>query len=150
MSDASQGGWPAIWFINPNGGDDSQEIDVQDGGFTPSAAGLPSDTPANRVFVSTYHTPSGNQTYFGYATPTSMNQEFNTYGMEYDPGRSIKTYFDGRLIGSWTQDVSTAPLELVLSNSQASAATSGYHTTGTSPSPSVMSVAEVQVYALPK
>jgi beta-glucanase (GH16 family) len=149
MSDASQGGWPAIWFIDPNGGGGSQEIDLQEGGFTPKAAGLPGGTPENNVFVSTYHTPSGSQSDFGYATPEPMNAGFNTYGMQYIPGRSIKTYFNGRLVGSWTQDVSTTPYEIVIWNTQAAANTSGYHTTGESPDPSVLSVAEVQVYALP-
>ena len=41
MSDASLGGWPAIWFIDPNSGGGSQEIDLQEGGFTPTDAGLP-------------------------------------------------------------------------------------------------------------
>ena len=36
MSDASQGGWPAIWFIDPSSGGGSQEIDLQEGGFTPN------------------------------------------------------------------------------------------------------------------
>ena len=33
MSEASQGGWPAIWFIDPNGGGGNQEIDLQEGGI---------------------------------------------------------------------------------------------------------------------
>jgi beta-glucanase (GH16 family) len=148
MSDASQGGWPAIWFVDPNGGGGSQEIDLQEGGFTPKGAGLPSDTPENKTFVSTYHTPSDTQSDFGYATPEPMNAGFNTYGMEYIPGRSIKTYFNGRLVGSWTKDISTTPYEIVIWNTQASANTSGFHTTGESPNPSDLSVAEVQVYAL--
>ena len=148
MSDASQGGWPAIWFIDPNGGGGSQEIDLQEGGFTPAGAGLPSTTPENNVFVSTYHTPSDSQSGFAYATPAPLNTGFNTYGMEYVPGHSIKTYFNGRLVGSWTQNISTTPYEIVIWNSQARASTSGFHTTGTSPNPSDMSVAEVQAYAL--
>ena len=80
--------------------------------------------------------------------PRPDEHRFHTYGMEYDPGRSIKTYFDGRLVGSWTQDISTTPYEIVIWNSQASAGTSGFHTTGVSPNPSDLSVAEVQAYAL--
>jgi len=148
MSDASQGGWPAIWFIDPDGGGGSQEIDLQEGGFTPKGAGLPGDTPENKTFVSTYHTPSDSQSDFGYVTPEPMDAGFNTYGMEYIPGRSIKTYFNGRLVGSWTKDISTTPYEIVIWNTQASASTSGFHTTGQSPNPSDLSVAEVQVYAL--
>lgn len=147
MSEASLGGWPAIWFIDPrNGG--SQEIDLQEGGLTPEGVRLPAGTPENNIFVSTYHTPSGSQSSFSYATPEPMNAGFNIYGMEYIPGRSIKTYFNGKLIGSWTQDVSTTPYEIVVWNTQASAGASGFHTTGKSPNPSVLSVAEVQVYAL--
>jgi beta-glucanase (GH16 family) len=148
MSEASQGGWPAIWFIDPNGGKGSQEIDLQEGGFRPAGAGLPSGTPANNVFVSTYHTPSGSESGFSYATPTPMDAGFNTYGMEYEPGRSIKTYFDGHLVGSWTYNISTTPYEIVIWNSQASATTSDFHTTGASPNDSDLSVAEVQAYAL--
>ena len=148
MSDSSQGGWPAIWFIDPSGGGGSQEIDLQEAGFTPASAGLSNATPANRVFVSTYHTPSGSQSDFGYATPAPMNAGFNTYGMEYVPGRSIKTYFDGRLVGSWTHSISTTPYEIVIWNAQANADTSGFHTTGGSPNLSPMTVAEVQAYAL--
>jgi beta-glucanase (GH16 family) len=149
MSDASLGGWPAIWFIDPSDGRGSQEIDLQEGGFTPTGAGLPSRTPENNIFVSTYHTPSGSQSDFSYVTPKPMNAGFNTYGMQYIPGRSIKTYFNGRLVGSWTQNISTTPYEIVIWNTQAAANTSGYHTTGESPDPSVLSVAEVQVYGLP-
>jgi beta-glucanase (GH16 family) len=148
MSDASRGGWPAIWFINPDGGGGSQEIDLQEGGFTPKGAGLPGRTPENNIFVSTYHTPSDRQSDFSHVTPEPMNAGFNVYGMEYIPGRSIKTYFNGRLVGSWTRDISTTPYEIVIWNAQASANASGFHTTGEPGDPSVLSVAEVQVYAL--
>ena len=148
MSDVSRGGWPAIWFIDPNGRGGSQEIDLQEGGFIPTGAGLPGSTPENKTFVSTYHTPSGSQSNFSYVTRKPMNAGFNIYGMEYKPGRSIKTYFNGRLVGSWTKDISTTPYEIVIWNTQASANTSGFHTTGESPSPSDLRVAEVQAYTL--
>jgi beta-glucanase (GH16 family) len=146
MSDAANGGWPAIWFIDPSGSG-SQEIDLQEGGFTAKSVGLPSRTPENKIFVSTYHTPSDSQSDFTYVTGKPMNAGFNIYGMQYIPGRSIKTYFNGRLVGSWTQNVSTTPYEIVIWNAQASVNTSGFHTTGESPDPSDLSVAEVQVYA---
>lgn len=149
MADASQGGWPGIWFIDPDSGGGAQEIDLQEGGFTPTSAGLPSRTPENKIFVSTYHTPSGSQSDFSYVTPKPMNAGFNIYGMQYIPGRSIKTYFNGRLVGSWTQNISTTPYEIVIWNTQAAANTSGYHTVGESPNPSDLSVAEVQVYTSP-
>ena len=148
MPDASGGGWPAIWFIEPSSGGGSQEIDLHEGGFTPTAVGLPRDIPENNVFVSTYHTPSGSQTSFSYATPRPMNAGFNIYGMEYIPGRSITTYFNGTLVGSWTRNISTTPYEVVIWNTQASVNASGFHTTGESPNPSRLSVAEVQAYAL--
>jgi beta-glucanase (GH16 family) len=148
MSDAATGGWPAIWFIDPNGGGGSQEIDLQEGGFTAKSVGLPNRTPENNIFVSTYHTPSGSQSDFTYVTRKPMNAGFNIYGMQYIPGRSIKTYFNGRLVGSWTQNISTTPYEIVIWNAQASPNTSGFHTTGASPDPSDLSVAEVQAYAL--
>ena len=148
MSDASLGGWPAIWFIDPNSGGGSQEIDLQEGGFTPASVGLPSGSPENNIFVSTYHTPTGGHSDFSYVTPKPMNAGFNIYGMQYIPGRSIKTYFNGRLVGSWTQNISTTPYEIVIWNTQARVNTSGYHTTGESPDPSDLRVAEVQAYAL--
>jgi beta-glucanase (GH16 family) len=147
MSDASAGGWPAIWFIDPDGGGGSQEIDLQEGGFIPTGAGLPGSTPENKIFVSTYHTPSGSQSDFSYVTRKPMNAGFNIYGMEYIPGRSIKTYFNGRLVGSWTKNISTTPYEIVIWNTQASGNTSGFHTTGESASPSDLRVAEVQAYS---
>src|SRR5262249_37802404 len=138
-----------IWFLERSSGGSSQEIDLQEGGFTPTGAGLPRGTPENNVFVSTYHTPSGSQSDFSYATPDPMNAGFNIYGMEYIPGRSIKTYFNARLAGSWTQNISTTPLEILIWNTQESANPWGFHPTVDSPNPSVLSVAEVQVYALP-
>ena len=146
MPDSSSGAWPAIWLMDPNAGGGDQEIDVHEGGFTAADAGLPAGTPENNMFVSTYHTPTGSQSGFGHATPTPMNDGYNTYGVEYIPGVSIKTYFNGVLVGSWTQNISTTPYEIVLWNTQASSGTSGYHTVGTSPNPSVLSIAEVQVY----
>jgi beta-glucanase (GH16 family) len=147
MSDASRGGWPGIWFIHPSSGGGAEEIDLQEGGFTPKSAGLPSGTPENKIFVSTYHTASGSQSDFSYVTPKPMNAGFNIYGLQYIPGRSIKTYFNGRLVGSWTQDISTTPYEIVIWNTEANGNASGYHTTGESLDPSILSVAEVQVYA---
>ena len=150
MPDTSLGSWPGIWFIHSSNGGGAQEIDLQEGGFTPKSAGLPSGTPENKIFVSTYHTASGSQSDFTYVTRKPMNARFNIYGMQYIPGRSIKTYFNGRLVGSWTQNISTTPYEIVIWNTQASANASGFHTTGKSPDPSDLSVAEVQVYALPR
>jgi beta-glucanase (GH16 family) len=148
MPQTSLGAWPAIWFIDPNSGGGSQEIDLQEGGFTPAGAGLPIGTGEDNILVSTYHTPAGSQSAFSYATPRPMNAGFNTYGLQYIPGRSIKTYFNGRLVGSWTHDISTTPYEIVIWNTQASVNASGFHTTGQSPEPSDLSVAEVQAYAL--
>jgi len=150
MSDASLGGWPGIWFIHPSSGGGAQEIDLQEGGFTPTTAGLPSSTPENNIFVSTYHTASGSQSDFRFVTPKPMTAGFNIYGMQYIPGRSIKTYFNGRLVGSWTRSISTTPYEIVIWNTQASVNASGFHTTGESPNPSDLTVAEVQAYALPR
>ena len=150
MSDVSLGGWPGIWFIHPSSGGGSQEIDLQEGGFTPKSAGLPSGTPENNIFVSTYHTASGSQSDFSFVTPKPMTAGFNIYGMQYIPGRSIKTYFNGRLVGSWTRSISTTPYEIVIWNTQASVNASGFHTTGESPNPSDLTVAEVQAYALPR
>jgi beta-glucanase (GH16 family) len=148
MPDVSTGGWPAIWFIDPSSGGGSPEIDLQEGGSIPERAGLPDGTPENNIFVSTYHTPSGSETGFSYATPKPMNAGFNNYEMQYIPGRSIKTYFNGRLVGSWTRNISTTPYEIVIWNTQASANASSFHTTGEPRNPSRLSVAEVRAYAL--
>lgn len=146
MSAGTQGGWPAIWFIDPSSGGGSQEIDLHEGGFTASGARLPSGTPVNNIFVSTYHTPSGKQAGASYATPEPMNEGFNIYGMEYIPGRSIKTYFNGQLVGWFTRDISTTPYEIIIWNTQATPGTWGFHTTGQPSGPSELTVAEVQAY----
>ena len=45
--------------------------------------------------------PSGSQSDLAYATPKPMSAGFTICtGMQYIPGRSIKTYFNGRLVGS--------------------------------------------------
>ena len=74
-----------LWFIDPTDGRGSQEIDLQEGGFTAKSLGLPSGTPENNIFVSTYHTPSGSQSDFTHVTRKPLNAGFDVYGMQYIP-----------------------------------------------------------------
>jgi beta-glucanase (GH16 family) len=148
MPNTSTGGWPAIWFLpGPGGsGGDRGEIDLFEGGFLPSDAGLPSTTPANRIFCSHYNGPTTGWVKTCIDAGVDLTASYHIYGMEYIPGVSVKTFLDGRLVGSFTSDINTDPYELIINNSFASPSTSGWHTTGALSSPTTMSVAEVQAY----
>jgi beta-glucanase (GH16 family) len=146
-NDLADGGWPALWFLPGTGtAGDGAEIDLFEGGFTDSNSGLASTVPEDQVFASHYHEPSG--TWVGWAADTGvdMSAGYHTYGMEYIPGKSISTYFDGTLIHTFTTDIDTAPYEIIIDNAETNSNPSSFHDSGTPPNPSVMSVAEVQVY----
>jgi beta-glucanase (GH16 family) len=146
MPDSSTGAWPAIWFLpGPGGtGGDRGEIDLQEGGFLPSNVGLPS-TPVNHIFVSHYFEPNSSTVVASYDTGVDMTAGYHTYGMEYKPGVSVKTYFDGHLVGNWTTKINTDPYEIIINNGHAANSTSGWHTTG-SVSSSDFYIKEVQAY----
>jgi hypothetical protein len=145
---ASTGGWPAIWFLPGPGGKagDRGEIDLFEGGFLPSDVNLASNVPDDQVFASHYNGPTNGWQAAAYNTGVDMSAGYHTYGMEYIPGVSIKTFFDGHMVADFTTDINTDPYEIIINNSQANSTASGWHSSGTAPNPSVMSIAEVQAY----
>jgi hypothetical protein len=148
-ADLSDGGWPALWFLpGPGGtGGDRGEIDLFEGGFVNTDMGLASSVPQDQVFASHYNGPTTGWVAQGYNTGVDMSAGYHTYGMEYKPGVSIKTFFDGHLVADWTKDINTDPYEIIVANELASQATAGWHTTGNPlASSTTMSTAGVQVY----
>jgi beta-glucanase (GH16 family) len=147
MPDMTHGGWPAIWLMPGSGAThgDNGEIDVFEGGFLPENRGLPASTPQNQVVVSNYHSPSSGVAQASYNAGVDLTDTYHVYGVEYVSGVSIKTYFDGHLVGSFTKDVASGPYHIIMNNSHASALTSAWHTTGNTTS-SVMSIRAVEHY----
>ena len=82
---------------------------------------------------------------------TDLGAAYHVYGLRWIPGPSLSWQVDGTQIGQVTSaqaPIPADPMELILALDVASPSTSGWHTPedGTTPSPSVMRVAEVQVY----
>jgi beta-glucanase (GH16 family) len=147
MPDMAHGGWPAIWLMPGSKATDGDngEIDVFEGGFLPGNRGLPASTPPNQVVVSNYHSPSSGVAHASYNAGVDLTAAYHVYGVEYVAGISIKTYFDGHLVGSFTEDVAAGPYHIIMNNSHASASTADWHTTG-STTASVMSIRAVEHY----
>ena len=59
---------------------------------------------------------------------TDLSAAYHTYSMEYRQGNSIKFFFDGSNIYTYTRNVPVGPYFIILSNSMASARTAGWHT----------------------
>jgi hypothetical protein len=136
------GMWPALWMLD-NGA--RHEIDIFEGNFTGNGV----DPDANDAW--TLHTPSGAQ--FGGLTNmgTDLGAGYHVYGLKWIPGRSITWYVDGTQIGRVTSaeaPIPDDPMELLINLDVASSRTAGWHSpqNRTSPSPSVMRIAQVQVY----
>jgi len=132
--------WPALWFLPAESGPSSEntdEIDLHEGGYV-----LPG-VDANDVMASNLNTPGNVQ--IAIPTGTDLSAGYHVYGIEYLPGRSVTTYLDGRVIASFTHDVPSDPMELIINLAVADAP--GHSTTSqATPSPSVLRVAEVQAY----
>jgi beta-glucanase (GH16 family) len=96
------------------------------------------------------HTPSAT---FGGVTNagTNLTSGYHIYGMNWVPGQSITWYLDGRPVG-WLTSAETPipnePMELILDLQVANGTASAWRTAddASTPSPSTMEVAEVQVY----
>ena len=135
------GVWPALWMLD-NGC--NHEIDIFEGGFT--GTGTPSG-----AFPYTYHEPDGS-TLFSSQIQTSedLGGGYHIYGLKWVPGQSITWYLDGQQVGQITSaevPIVSDPMELLIDNDVA-CPTCGWHSGpgATTPSPSTMQVAEVQVW----
>ena len=84
-------------------------------------------------------------------TGANLTAGYHVYGMNWIPGRSITWYLDRRVVGQITSaqtPIPKEPMELILDLQVANTTASSWRTAAdaTTPSPSTMEVAEVQVY----
>jgi hypothetical protein len=141
MPDMTGGQWPAIWFL-PAQGDHGAEIDMFEGGFLSKTAN-PNQLMAIDLFS------GGNRQQF-LDCHTDLSADYHTYSMEYRQGRSIKFFFDGSNVYTYTHNVPVGHYYIILSNSIASAHTVGWHTqvSNSTPAVNLMQVSYVRVLGL--
>jgi beta-glucanase (GH16 family) len=143
---AGAGMWPGLWMLpGPGAGNgDNFEVDMFEGNYLMRGAS-PNDVDAWHL-----HTPSGMAG--GLAdTGVDLAAGYHVYGLRWVPGKSITWYVDNKVVGSLTSAQSAIPnepMELILDLQVADNAASGWITTAgaSTPSPSTLQVAEVQVY----
>lgn len=143
---SGDGAWPGLWLMPGKGAGtsgDNFEIDMQEGGYTGSG-------PANQAFSYHLHTPSGT---FGGVVDTGIDLTagFHTYGINWDPGKSITWYLDGKQMAQVTSaqvPIPNEPMELIMSNQVANSNAAGWHTALDSSTPSSMhmQIDGVQLY----
>ncbi|RBP07119.1 glycosyl hydrolase family 16 [Roseiarcus fermentans] len=143
------GQWPSLWLLPGSGAGssgDNFEIDMQEGGYSGSGN-------ANDVLAYHLHTSGG--TVGGQVnTGVDLTAGYNTYGIDWIPGKSITWYLNGKEIAEVTSAQATIPnepMELIMSNQVANSSTAGWHTSLDSSSPQSMPmlVNDVQVYQAP-
>jgi Glycosyl hydrolases family 16 len=122
---------------------DNFELDIQEGGFTGSG-------PANQNFAWHLHTPSG---WFGGVVDTGIDltAAFHTYAINWDPGKSITWYLDGKQIAQLTSaqaPIPNEPMELNMNMGVANSNAAGWHTAldSSTPSSMPMQVDAIQLY----
>ena len=140
MPDLTGGQWASIWFLPA--GDGNVEIDLFEGGF------LSKTINPNRLMAVNLQS-SGNQQQF-LDCQTDLSAGYHTYAMEYRQGRSVKVFFDGSNVYTYTRNVPVGPYFIILANGIASAHTAGWHTQVSSSTPAInlMQVSSVRVRAL--
>ena len=140
MPDLTGGQWPAIWFL-PAWDDDGSEIDLFEGGFL-------ARTNANQLMAVDLLS-RGNQQHF-LDGRTDLSAGYHTYAMEYRQGSSIKFFFDGSNVYTYTRNVPAGPYFIILSNSIASAQAVSWHTqvSDSTPAVNLMQVSYVRVLSL--
>jgi beta-glucanase (GH16 family) len=140
------GAWPALWMLpgsSAGGVGDNFEIDLQEGGFT-------SGSNVNHNMAWHLHTPSG--TYGGVVnTGIDLTAGYNTYGLDWVPGRSITWYLNGVQIAQVTSAQATIPnepMEVLVGNQVANSNASGWHTIldSSTPNSTQMQIGDVQLY----
>ncbi|RUV30981.1 MULTISPECIES: family 16 glycosylhydrolase [unclassified Mesorhizobium] len=143
---SGDGAWPALWLMPGKGAGssgDNFEIDIQEGGFTGSG-------PANQAFSYHLHGPSG-VTGGVVDSGVDLTAGFHTYGINWDPGKSITWYLDGKQMAQVTSaqaQIPNQPMELIMSNQVANSNAAGWHTALNSSTPSSMQmqIDEIQLY----
>ncbi len=142
--DTSTGEWPAVWFLAAPGSN-GPEIDLEEGGVTPSDANLPANTPFNQIGHS--NIPIGVSAQ-GWNTGVDWSQGFHTLGMLYQPGSLLTVYFDGQQVATNTSNIPTGGYYIIINSAIANSSATGWHTVGSnsSPSPANFLVKEVQFY----
>jgi hypothetical protein len=81
---------------------------------------------------------------------TNLSADHHTYAMEYRQARSIRFFFDGSNVYTYTRNVPVGPYFIILSNSIASAHTASWHTqvSNSTPAINLLQVSSVRVLAL--
>jgi beta-glucanase (GH16 family) len=140
------GAWPGLWLMPGDGAGssgDNFELDIQEGGFTGSG-------PADNNFSWHLHGPSG---WVGNTIDSGINLTagFHTYGIYWDPGKSITWYLDGKQMAQVTSAqvaIPDEPMELMMNMGVANSSASGWHTAldGSTPSSMQMQIDGVQLY----
>jgi len=141
MPDMRGGQWPAIWFL-PALDDQAAEIDLFEGGF------LARTIKPNHLMTVDLQS-DGNQQHF-LDCHTDLSARYHTYAMEYRQGNSIKIFFDGANILTYTRNVPAGPYFIILANGIASARAAGFHTqvSDSTPAVNLMRVSSVRVLTL--
>ena len=143
---SGDGAWPGLWLMPGKGAGssgDNFELDIQEGGYTGSG-------PANQAFSWHLHTPGG--TVGGVVdTGVDLTAAFHTYAIDWQPGKSITWYVDGKQMAQVTSaqvPIPNEPMEVILNNQVANSNTSGWHTTldSSTPSSMQMQVDQIQLY----
>ncbi|MBR0973085.1 family 16 glycosylhydrolase [Bradyrhizobium japonicum] len=143
---SGDGAWPGLWLMPGKGAGssgDNFEIDIQEGGYTGSG-------PANQAFSWHLHTPSG--TVGGTVdTGVDLTAAFHTYAIDWQPGKSITWYLDGKQIAQVTSaqvPIPNEPMELIMDNQVANSNTTGWHTAldSSTPSSMPMQIDAIQLY----
>jgi hypothetical protein len=134
MPDMTTGMWPGIWLMG--NASELPEVDLYEGGYTPNP---------NSAFAANLHVSGASQQFA--QTNANLAGGWHTYGIDYEPGSSITMYLDGYQVAKYTTNVPSGPYFLLL-DLQVAQNTTGWHTLvgSSTPSPSVMKVAEVQAY----
>ena len=141
MPDLTGGQWPAIWFLPARGGSGA-EIDLFEGGFLAKTI-----HPNQLMAINLIN--SGNQQQF-LDCQTDLSAGYHTYAMEYRQGTSIKVFFDGLNIYTYTRNVPVGRYFIILTNGIASARAAGFHTqvSNSTPAVNLMRVSYVRVLSL--
>jgi beta-glucanase (GH16 family) len=136
VPDSKNGMWGGFWFLEGGG-----EIDLIEIGFTKG------NIDPNRIMAFNLHTSGNSQQLID--TGIDLTKDFHDYGLEYSPGKFVKAYLDGKLVGTYTNNVPTGGYEVII-NGQVAQNSQGWHTIAgpNTESPNYFHVKEVRIYPL--